>query len=296
MKQAFMSLIDRIRAAYPTYNKTRRRIASAILDNPAKCCFLSLKEFASLTGTAELTILNFCKSVGADGYIELRHQMQEYVMQWSHPIDRLNALQATETGGEEEFYQNIWNRERNAMEATVEHNSYGTIRKAMELIRAADGIFIVAHNTSHIAADYLAIRFHTYDIVMHHLDLSNPGNCIPMLFDSHCKHPLLIAIATLPYGKNTSAITRLCREQKVPVISFTDSDRSPLVANSTCTIICSTSEAFGGLVNVYTPFIAMFDTISILYNRFYKSSTSNQTEHRLESQYAAMLQEPINTL
>jgi len=113
-----MQLIERIRQAYPTYNKTRKRIASCILNNPAKCCFLSLKEFSALTETAELTILNFCKSVGADGYIELRHQLQEYVMQWSHPLDRINALQATENGGEEEFYQNIWNRER--------HGSHGT--------------------------------------------------------------------------------------------------------------------------------------------------------------------------
>lgn len=296
MTTADMQLIERIRQAYPTYNKTRKRIASCILNNPAKCCFLSLKEFSALTETAELTILNFCKSVGADGYIELRHQLQEYVMQWSHPLDRINALQATENGGEEEFYQNIWNRERNAMEATAQRNPYGTIRQAMGLIAKADSIFIAAHNASHIAADYLAIRFHTYGIVMRHLDLENPSKCIPELFDTRYKHPLLIAIATLPYGKDTTAITRLCKEQNVAVISFTDSDRSPLVANSTCSIICPTSEAFGGLVNVYTPFIAMFDTISILFNRYYKSNSSDQNERRLESQYAAMLEEPITTL
>ncbi len=291
-----MQLIDRIRREYPTYNKTRKRIAACILDNPARCCFLSLKEFASLTQTAELTILNFCKGVGVESYIELRHELQEHVMQWSHPLDRINALQETESGSEEAFFQNIWNRERSAMEATLQKNSYETIKSAMSLIGESDAIFIAAHNASHIAADYLAIRFHAYDIAMHHLDLGNPSKCIPALFDQKNRKPLLIAIATIPYGKDTTAITKLARQEHISVLSFTDNDRSPLIENSTTTIICPTSEAFGGLVNVYTPFIAMFDTISILYNRYYKSNTIDQRERKLEKQYAAMLDEPITTL
>ena len=40
---AFLDILEKIKAQYASSNKVRRRIADLILENPAKCCFYSLK-------------------------------------------------------------------------------------------------------------------------------------------------------------------------------------------------------------------------------------------------------------
>ena len=53
-QEAFaLDILAEIKTQYETFGKARRQISDIILENPAKCCFLSLKEFAAAANTTD---------------------------------------------------------------------------------------------------------------------------------------------------------------------------------------------------------------------------------------------------
>ena len=89
-----MDILDQIREQYDTFSKTRRRICDFILTAPEQCCFCSLKSFAQRTSTTEVTVLNFCRAMGLDSYLDLKKALQDYVIRRVNPGRRLNLAVA----------------------------------------------------------------------------------------------------------------------------------------------------------------------------------------------------------
>ena len=75
---AFLDILEKIKAQYASSNKVRRRIADLILENPAKCCFYSLKEFASAASTTQVTVLNFCRDLEIGSFVDLKKGIKLY--------------------------------------------------------------------------------------------------------------------------------------------------------------------------------------------------------------------------
>lgn len=89
-----MDILAEIKTQYETFGKARRQISDIILENPAKCCFLSLKEFAAAANTTEVTVLKYCRDLGISSFVELKSPCRAICSHGSHPLTVQSLLPA----------------------------------------------------------------------------------------------------------------------------------------------------------------------------------------------------------
>jgi DNA-binding MurR/RpiR family transcriptional regulator len=69
---AGVSVLVRIRALVPSLRPAQRRVADAVLRDPAGTAQLPIGRLAQETGTSVATVMRFCRSAGFAGYPDLR--------------------------------------------------------------------------------------------------------------------------------------------------------------------------------------------------------------------------------
>ena len=67
-----LSILIRVRGALPNLRPAERRVAEAVLADPAKTSESSITTVARQCQTSETTVLRFCRALGLAGYPELR--------------------------------------------------------------------------------------------------------------------------------------------------------------------------------------------------------------------------------
>ena len=77
-------IIGKIKTAYPLQNKKRRQISDYILHNLSECCFLPLRKLSDEIGVTEVTMLNYCRSLGYQNFIDFRDDLRNYIAFWKH--------------------------------------------------------------------------------------------------------------------------------------------------------------------------------------------------------------------
>ena len=65
-------LAVQVRALLPALRPAEKRVAEAVLEDPAKTAASTISQLAELCRTSETTITRFCKAVGLPGYPQLR--------------------------------------------------------------------------------------------------------------------------------------------------------------------------------------------------------------------------------
>lgn len=286
-----MNLIERIKQEYPRMNTTRKRIADFIIDNPAYCSFLSIREFASGAGCTDVTLISFSKSLGFDSFADFRKALQGYVLEWSKPSDRLKLL-ASSSESASSLYKKIADAEKLSLEEAFANSTPEKIMSAIALIKRSKKCFIAAHNASRTAAEYLHYRFLSIGVELVILDLSEIHQSLARLFSLPADDTLLISIATPPYGASTVAFSRLCHDKGIHIISFTDYELSPLVELSDIPFICpGLGGGLAGITTSYVPFFALFDTLSFFYNYEDARNETREMSSEIEKEYASLLKE-----
>jgi DNA-binding MurR/RpiR family transcriptional regulator len=61
-----------IRSLLPNLAPVERRVAQAVLDDPAGVAWRNISELASSCGTSATSVVRFCRAIGMRGYPELR--------------------------------------------------------------------------------------------------------------------------------------------------------------------------------------------------------------------------------
>lgn len=281
-----MDIFDQIKALYGGFNKTKKRISDGILTSTAKCCFLSLREFAAAMDVTEATVLNYCRSLGLDSYVELRRQLQAHMLNAIAPVERL-TMAAKRSGSAEDLWQEVVKSEREALKVTFEQNSVEKVLAVCRCIRRARRVFVAAHNASQIPGSYLVRRLLPLGVDISILNLEDKHHIFACLTACPAKEALVIAIAVPTYGKSTLAVVEYCKQVGVPVAAITDSASSPLAQGAEAALICQT--AMMELTNSATSLLAAINLLTMLY------SFENEERGPEEGQRVLMLSQQFDT-
>lgn len=65
-------LVNLLEEIYKKSSRSHKRIAKWLLDNPGSALELSLDELAAATGSSRSTVMRFCKTLGLDGFRDLK--------------------------------------------------------------------------------------------------------------------------------------------------------------------------------------------------------------------------------
>lgn len=134
-----------IKNRYNSLTKTEKRIADYILSYSDKVIFSSAADIAEKTDTVKSAVVRFCKSIGFDGYNELKVALAMDLSKnkelnftpYIHPDDEADEIL------DKVFAANV-----KTLHDTAEKIDRNALRRAVELIRNARNVYIYGIGTS----------------------------------------------------------------------------------------------------------------------------------------------------
>ena len=257
-----MDILEQIRKDYNSFSKTRRRICDFILNEPERCCFCSLKNFALQTNTTEVTVLNFCRALGLESYLDLKKALQDYVISKVNPGKRLK-MAVSGSGNSQELQARISRAEQNLLQSAFERNTPEMLMNFIQRLQSANHVYIAAHSISLIPASYLSFRLTTLGVSNTVLDVQDHRNLFLQL-GGKPNGNVLVAIAIPPYGGATLSIAAYCKTIGLPVLAISDRLDSPLAKDAAASLASHVDLL--GTTNSCTPLIGLIDLLAMLYS------------------------------
>lgn len=277
-----MDILEQIRANYNSFSRPRQRICDYILQHPEQCCFLPLKRFAQEVGTTEVTVLNFCKGLGLNSYMDLKKSLQDYLIVRVNTEDRLK-LAVAGSGSAQDLCQRVSRAEREALQNTLDGNPVELLVDFVNALRRARRIFIAAHDFSRFPASYLEHRLLSLELDCRVLDLQSRQDIFRRLTSLPPEDGLLIPIAIPPYSNDTTSVVRYCASIGMPIAALTDRPSSPVAVHAQTTLLCHVE--LMGMTNSFTSMIGLVDILAMLY-----TFTNDRPSKAEKSQLAALRQ------
>jgi DNA-binding MurR/RpiR family transcriptional regulator len=148
---------QRVRALAPSLAPAERRVAQAILTDPAGVVERTITEIAAYCTTSETTVVRFCRSAGFKGYPELRLALAgELGRERARRGDDVAlAADITRDDPVEVMVGKLAYAERRAIEDTVDRLDLAALEKAVAAVGAARRVQLYGLGASGLAAQDL---------------------------------------------------------------------------------------------------------------------------------------------
>jgi DNA-binding MurR/RpiR family transcriptional regulator len=231
----FEQLTAEISRNYEALPKRLRDIARFALDNPS---LMALETIANISRTAHAqpsAVVRFAKAMGYSGFSEMQRIYQRHVAEQSASYkERIRSEMVQDeqavTGTPRSLLQQYCEANivslRN-LEAGIEQTR---LEAAVNLIRQADHVYIMAQRRSFPVANYLAYMLSHVECRTHLLD--GQGGMLREQAQAMTVDDLLIAISFYPYAEDTVEVVARASERGIPRIGISDSDLSPICAGA----------------------------------------------------------------
>jgi len=224
----YLDLKSLIQASYPSLPANQRKIADHLIQHLEEAPFLSVMDLERRTGTSRATVVRFARSLGFEGFLELRSRLlgslqTQLTPAAAFPIPAGNGAGDTLTTVAQQDVRNI-----NQTISQVERGSFaeiaGMILKAGRVHTAGLGISslmaqILAYSLNQVAVRALPF-VHDYETFMEQLAFVT-------------RHDLLIVFSFPPYSRETIDLARAAEARKIPVVALTDRVTSPVSFHAT---------------------------------------------------------------
>ena len=229
-------LQDRVRALLPSLTPKRRRLARLLLDEPLSVAFLSAEELGRRTGADPATVVRFSRTLGYDGFTDLKRDLQAKVPQFMTATEKLRlALDedvAPVAGASRVFQHDIAN-----IKATAQMNSEEDLLSAVQLISAARTVVVIADGVSSSVAGMFThlMRLMGYPVI--HV---GTGVAAAAEIAGLGSNDALVAISVWRYIKSTLQLFEQARRRGVPTVSISDSRTAPIAQQADVALTAAT--------------------------------------------------------
>lgn len=218
---------------YEQLSPRLQQVAKYVLENPNDMALQTLAVIAERSNVQPSTIVRFAKTFGYDGASQMQELFRDEML--THPPSTSYAERIRQfsrragTGGAlapHDVMQEFADSNILALEHLKSSVRKVDLERAVEMIRAANAVYLVGLRRSFPVASYLAYALRHVDKRAHLLD-----GVAGMLVEQSSmvtSKDLLIAVSFHPYAPETAAIAKACSEEKARIIAITDSRLSPI--------------------------------------------------------------------
>lgn len=220
-------VLVRIRAALPSLRPAQRRVADAVLRDPAGTAELSISRLAELCSTSVATVMRFCRSIGFHGYPELRFALARETSReaaesadgaiLSSDIDRSDTLA--------DIVAKIAFSDARAVEDTAATLDLQALGRAVEAVAGARRIDIYGLGASAFVGQDLHQKLHRIGLLAFVWPDPHAALTSAALLGSDC---VAIAISHTGTTIDTVDALRAARESGAKTIAITNFTPSPL--------------------------------------------------------------------
>ena len=149
-------LIIHINGLLPSLSPAEQRVARLVIADPAEAARHTITDLATQAGTSEATVIRFCRSVGMDGYPQLRIRLAaEAARRIEPPDNRIIGGDIPPGADVAQIIATIAFNDARAVEETAEQLDAAVAEKVIDAINGAGRVEIYGAGASgFVAADF----------------------------------------------------------------------------------------------------------------------------------------------
>lgn len=224
MSGEYKDLLNRIQSRFKKLSKGQKRIADYILNNYDKVAFMTAASLGQAVDVSESTVVRFANALGYGGYPKLQKALQESIKTKLTTVQRFEMSKELESNTD--IYKKIMNQDIENIQRSVEDLDVANLMDIANKIHKARRVYVLGLRSSSVLAQYLSF----------YLNFSiDRVNVIPVgaldAFDSviNLSSEDLLVVITFPrYSNQTLKLATYAHENKIPIVSITDSVLSPV--------------------------------------------------------------------
>ncbi len=218
-------LFDALQNSFDTYSRSQKSLARLVLSDYQKVAFLTIKDFAELSGISETTIVRFVKILGFDGYPDFQKEIRRIVRSDLKGDERFK-IGYDIRGRQGKRISEIIEKEIDNFSHLQKTFDPQTIKAAARAIDQATDVYVVGTRASaslacHLSFGLSKLNIRTTRILRINSELFD-------LLDRLNSGALLIVIGFPRYVNDLLDVLTFCKERKIKTIAVTDSPFSPL--------------------------------------------------------------------
>lgn len=227
---SFDALQSAIARHYDGLSKRLQQVAEYALTHPDE---VALETIAVIAGRARVppsSLIRFAKALGFEGFTEMQRLFRARLIERAPDYgERIRSMRHAQDGTAtpalvlDEFATACVE----ALERLRQEVPNEAMVQAVELLAAADGIYIAAQRRAFPVATYLSYLLGQLERRVHLLD--DIGGMFELQARGMRAGDVLLAVSFRPYTPEVVTLVEQCHDIGVPVIAITDSPLSPLI-------------------------------------------------------------------
>lgn len=226
MRDKLNKLKHRIRDRIPILSSSQKRIADFIAENPRRFALCSIRELENELKTSKSTIVRFSKSLGYEGFQDLKSEFIDRMRQDLSPIARYKIALA-QSSEKPDYFSRIADQAVSNINATLHILDNDQYQKVIGMLRTAGQIHTLG----------LGISMYLAQIASYLLNLISINSvCMPfggMTFAEQIinlnEDDVLLAFSFPPYSVETVEAAAYAKEKDIKVIAVTDKVTADIV-------------------------------------------------------------------
>ena len=226
---------------FEQFTNTEKRFVHFLLSNKLKVPFLSAHEIANRIDANSSTLVRFAKKIGFKGYPELQKNLgQLLVKEFSYSSDLEKAKKFTESK-ENNIIQVSLNKSYSNMLELLKNIDEKKIKLFSKKICTSRKKIVIANRSSYSAGHFLYFELKT--IIPQVYFSSDYDHSYYDIFRDLNERDVIIAISVPRYTRLTIDFAKYAVQNKINVMSITDSPVSPLFSLSSICLLAPTQSA-----------------------------------------------------
>ncbi|MDO6682017.1 MULTISPECIES: transcriptional regulator HexR [unclassified Oceanobacter] len=229
-----MSLLDQIGEQLESLNKSERKVAEVILQDPKSATRMSISTLANASLVSEPTVNRFCRNFETSGFPDFKIQLAQSLATGTPYVSR----DVEQDDNTEEYTDKIFTSTIAAMENARKHVNLMAIEKAVDILIQAKQIAFFGLGASGPVAMDAQHKFFRFNLpVMAYDDVM----MMRMVAAAAHTGDVIVAISYTGRTRDMVDIARIARSNGASVIGLT-ADQSPLAASSSVHLSFPTPE------------------------------------------------------
>ena len=231
-----MTIIGKILNNMDKLSNKQKKIAGYLIRNSEVIGFMSLKELSKEINVSEVTILNFCKSIGIDSFTELKKLFQELTKEkLVVPTKMKSSLSEIESL--DDAYNNTINLLKFNQKRTIEDNDINVLKEISHILSKSRRVYICGQGMSRVIAECLKSRLKLINIDSRIIELGD-GILSSIELLQADKKDSFILISFPEYAPKVVNLAKYLEYNNYSLICITDSEKSPLAKYSKYALKC----------------------------------------------------------
>ena len=269
------NVLERMTARYNSMTRSNKKIADYIFNHRLQAQYLSITSLADECGVAVATVTRFCRDLGFGGYNTFKIALAKSGFTDEGHIEEYAQDAEAEDSTFEDLLSRLYARHTSAIAQTMAKLNGKDVRRAVEILAAANRVLCMGQGGSLVAAMSMWTRFATVTPKFQCIQDSHMQAMTAALFGEED------AIVYFSYsGATREALDNLeiARRRRAKLILVTHFPNSPAAESADVVILCGPIEDPRQSGSMYIKISQMF-IVDVLYNEYCRI-TKNSDEDR----------------